>query len=292
VRRGVSAAAGTGGGRKARLAPRAARRFARRVFFWLKKLLGFWLMPLPVCLALLVVGLGLAGSARRARLGRRLLLAGVALLLLFTNKTVSVWLVRPLEARYPAIPELRADVPPPPALAACRFVLVLGSGNGHSAGLSATNQLSVSALARITEAVRLLRVLPEARLIVSGPAESNHPSHATVLARAAESLGVGPGRIVFIDQARDTEDESLAASRIISDAPFALVTSAWHMPRAIALFRRAGLAPLPCPADFTAHPNDEFHWDDLWWDTASLERSTWAVHERLGYLWIWLRGKG
>ena len=262
------------------------------MLFWLKKFIGFWLMPLPFCALLLVVGLVLMRSARRARLGRRLSIAGVALLLLFSNKFVSVHLIRPLEARYAAIPELPAGTPLPPALAACRFVLVLGGGNGNSPGLSATNQLSTSALSRVTEAVRLLRVLPDARLIVSGPAEDNRPAHAVMLARAAESLGVDRTRIIYIDQAHDTEDESLAAARIVGQAPFALVTSAWHMPRAMALFRHTGLAPLACPADFTAHTGDAVNWQDFFWDVSSLERSTFAVRERVGYLWIWLRGKG
>jgi len=262
------------------------------MLFWLKKLIGFWLMPLPFCLLLLAVGLGLMRSARRARLGRRLSIAGTALLLLFGNKFVSVWLVHPLEARYAAIPELPAGTPVPPPLAACHFVVVLGGGNGNSAGLPATSQLSTGALSRLTEAVRLLRLLPEARLIVSGPADGDHPSHAVMLSRAAESLGVERSRIVFIDQAQDTEDESLATARIVGREPFSLVTSACHMPRAMALFRHAGLAPLPCPADFTAHVGDDVHWRDFLWDVESLERSTVAVRERIGYLWIWLRGKG
>jgi uncharacterized SAM-binding protein YcdF (DUF218 family) len=279
---------------KPRLALCRARPFLHAMLFWLKKFLGFWLMPLPFCLTLLLIGLGLSWrrAGRHARLGRWFSLTGLGLLLLFSNKYVSIWLVHPLEARFPAIPELRADAPPPPALTACRFVVVLGGGNGNSEGLSATNQLSPSALSRIAEAVRLLRVLPDAKLIVSGPADgTNHPSHATMLARAAESLGVARDRIVYIDQARDTEDESHAVGRLAGQAPFALVTSAWHMPRAMALFHQAGLAPLPCPADFTAHTGDNFQWMDLFWDLPSLERSTCAVRERIGYLWIWLRGK-
>ena len=261
------------------------------MLFWLKKVVTFWLMPLPFCLTLLVVGLCLTRSAKRARLGRALLIAATALLLLFSNKAVSTWLVRPLEARYPAVPELRADAPLPPALAACRFVVVLGAGNGNLPGLAATSQLSTSAMSRLVEAVRLLRALPEARLVLSGPRDGNHPSHATMMARAAQSLGITPDRIALIEVVRDTEDESLAVKKIAGGVPFALVTSAWHMPRAMALFHAAGLAPLPCPADYTAHPDNEFRWESLLWDTASLERSTAAIHERLGYLWIWLRGK-
>lgn len=261
------------------------------MLFALKKFVAFWAMPLPLCLALITVGLLLSLSARRVRTGRRLATVGLGLLMLFGNHTVSRWLVRPLETRFAAIPELRTGAPPPPALAACRYVVVLGGGNGFSPDLAALEQLSSSALARLAEAVRLLRALPEAKLVVSGPASRGRPAHATVLARAAESLGIDASRLVLIDRARDTEEEAEHVRERLGAAPFALVTSAWHMPRAMALFRHAGLAPLPCPADFTSHAEEDDGAWWRWWDTSSLERSTWAVHERLGYWWIWLRRK-
>lgn len=263
------------------------------MLFGVKKFVSFWMMPLPFCLTLLLAGLVFLLFTRRGKLGRGLLLAGTGLLFLFSNKFVSTALVRPLEVRYPAIPELSAGAPLPRELAACRFVVVLGSGNGAAPGLSANNQLSVSALSRITEAVRLLRVLPEARLIVSGPTDyPGKPSHAVTLARAAESLGLDRSRVTYIEEVRDTEDESLAVKKLVGAEPFALITSAWHMPRTMALFRHAGLAPLPCPADYTARGGDTIQWTDFLCDVASLERSTWAVRERVGYLWIWLRGRG
>lgn len=279
-------------GKLARLAPH--RLVVWPMLFWLKKFVSFWLMPLPFCLTLLAVGLGLLLWNRRVRLGRGLLLAGTILLMLFSNKLVSHALVRPLEARYPAIPELVAGTPLPPELAACRFVVVLGGGNGHGPGLSATNQLSVSALARLTEAVRLLRVLPDARAIISGPGDPkrpDRPTHAEMVLRAAESLGLDRQRATLIENGRDTEEESLAVKRLVGTAPFALITSAWHLPRTMALFGHAGLTPLPCPADYSARAGDELQWQDFLWDIESLGRSTWAVRERIGYLWIWLRGK-
>jgi uncharacterized SAM-binding protein YcdF (DUF218 family) len=266
------------------------------MLFWVKKQLGYWLMPLPFSLLLLVVGAILARSrrTRQARLGRGLMVAAIALLLVLSNKYVSARLVRPLETRYPAVPELVRDAPLPPSLARCRYVAVLGAGNGNTPGVSALGELSASALGRISEGVRLLRALPDARLLVSGPVddEGHRDSHAVVLARAAMSLGVEERRITLIDQAHDTEDESNAVRRIAGDAPVALVTSAWHMPRAMALFRHAGVQALPCPADFTAHDDGRWHVRDLLFDVESLTRSTCAVHERLGYAWIWLRGKG
>ena len=110
--------------------------------------------------------------------------------------------------------------------------------------------------------------------------------------RAAESLGFDPRRATLIENAIDTEEESLAVKRLVGTEPFALITSAWHLPRTMALFRHAGLTPLPCPADYSARAGDELEWRDFLWDTESLGRSTWAVRERIGYLWIWLRGRG
>ena len=259
--------------------------------FALKKFVAYWLMPLPFCLALLAAGWFLSRLPRRARLGRALAGAAILLLLLFSNRVVSTWLVRPLETRFPPIPELRAGDPPPDALAACRYVVVLGGGHGDTPGLSATNKLSSAALARIVEGVRLLRLLPAAGLIVSGPAVGSNPSHAAILTQAAVALGVEPGRIRRIEHARDTADEARAVKALVGEAPVALVTSAWHMPRAAGLFRHAGVRFLACPAGYTARPNSDFCWEDLAWDVESLERSTWAVHERLGYGWSRLRGQ-
>lgn len=262
------------------------------MLFWLKKFISFWLMPLSICVAAMLAGLVLARCTKRVRLGRALVLAGLGLLLVCSNRFVGVRLLRPLETRHAPMPEFSGTQPPPADLAACRYVVVLGGGNGHTPGMAATNLLSRPALSRLAEGVRLLRVLPEAKLIVSGPASGGRAAHATVLARAAQSLGVAPERIVHIDHARDTEDEAEAVQRLAPGGRVAVVTSAWHMPRSIALFQGAGLAPVACPADFRTHADEDFSFEDVLWDVGSLECSTLAVRERIGYLWIWLRGKG
>ncbi len=258
--------------------------------FWLKKVISFWLMPLPFCMALLVAGVAFAYSGRRPRLGRALAAAATALLLLFSNRWVSNGILGPLEARFPPIPELPSGTPVPAALARCRFVVVLGGGHADIPAMPALSQLSTSALGRIAEAVRILRVLPGARLIVSGPGEPGRPTHAAILAQAAVSLGVDPARITRIETAMDTEDEAAAVSGIAGASPVALVTSSWHMPRAALLFRRRGADFVACPADFEARAGPRIHLGDLGWDSESLERSTVAVHEWLGLLWLHLRG--
>ena len=258
--------------------------------FWLKKIVSYWLMPLPLCLALLAGGLLLGRAKRHPRLGRRLLVAAAVLLALVSNRLVSTRLLRPLEERYPPIPEFAAGAPAPASISGCGFVAVLGGGHSDMPGLSATSQLSASALARIVEAVRILRVLPGARMIVSGPGARGRPSLAAVYAQAAASLGVSPERVTLVETARDTEEESLAVARLCGAGRVALVTSAWHMPRAAGLFRKAGVAIVPCPADFVSRADRAPAWTDLGWDSESIERSTLAVHEYLGLLWLRLRG--
>lgn len=261
--------------------------------FWLKKAVAFLFMPLSVCVVLVLVGLWLLDHPQRERrrLGRRLVAAGLLVLLVFSNNQISVWLARPLEKQYAPVAEIPPGAAVPPGLARCRYIVVLGGGHGDADFLPATSKLSTSALGRITEGVRLLRLVPDARLVVTGPADGDHPSHATILAQAAIALGAPADRVVKIEQVHDTEDESRAVRALIGDAPVALVTSAWHLPRAAALFRQAGVDALPCPADFLAKPDGEWHVNALLCETDSLSRSTYAVHEYLGHLWLWLRGK-
>jgi uncharacterized SAM-binding protein YcdF (DUF218 family) len=257
--------------------------------FWLKKAVSFWLMPLPLCVALLVAGVLLLGLSSRQRLGRWLAMAAAVLLIVFSSNFVSIRILRPLERRYPAIPEFGPDGAAAAAVAGCRYVAVLGSGHSPMPGVSATGQLTASGLSRLVEAVRILRALPDAQLIVSGPGRPGERSHAAVLAAGAESLGISASRITLVDTAHDTEEEAQAVATLARGARTALVTSAWHMPRAAHLFLAAGVNFVPCPADFVARSDPDFRLTGLRIDSESLGRSTLAVHEWVGLAWLRLR---
>lgn len=262
------------------------------MFFWLKKLIGCWLMPLPFSLTLVVAGALVWRFTHRRKLGRRLVISGAIWLCIFSNEGIGTWLVRGLETRFPAIPELTNNAPMPAPLSRCRFIVVLGGGHSYVPGWSANNQLSASALSRLVEAVRLSRRIPHARLIVSGPPDSEGgPSHSRVLADAAEALGIERTRITEISNARDTEDEAAAIRVIAGQSPVALVTSAWHLPRAMALCRRQGVDALPCPADYSARATKIKLRDFINWNVGGLERSTKAFYEWIGMGWARCRGK-
>jgi uncharacterized SAM-binding protein YcdF (DUF218 family) len=258
--------------------------------FWLKKLLGYWLMPLPFCMALIVAGLLLASCGRFRRRGWAMVAAAALLLLLLSNTWFSVVALRPFESQYPPIPELVAGAPLPKSISDCRYVAVLGSGTSNYPGLSASAELSTSGLARLVEAVRILRALPAARLILSGPGEPGRRSHAATLAAAAVSLGIAPERISLVETALDTEDESRAVAALVGTGKVAVVTSAWHMPRAVLLFKKTGISFVACPADFNCRSENGFGWGLFKVESEALERSTLAVHETLGLIWVRLRG--
>jgi uncharacterized SAM-binding protein YcdF (DUF218 family) len=262
--------------------------------FWLKKFSSPFLFPLPFALLCGIAGIVLSLSRRRRRTGWCLLAASVIVLLFTSNKWVSGKLISPLESCFPAIGDYQPGQPLPPPLSACQYVVVLGGGHFDTDARPALNRLGSSSRARLTEAVRLLRLLPDARLVVSGPADGDHGGvpHARVLADAAVSLGVERSRIQMIDDAQDTEAEAARVGQVLGDVPFALVTSAWHLPRAMALCNAQGLHALPCPTDYLYCTPLSWRRSDFTWDAESLVRSTAAAHERLGLWWLRLRGKG
>lgn len=263
------------------------------MLFWLKKVVGYWLMPLPLSFALVVIGVFLMRFTRHRGFGRTCMIAGGLWLAVCSNAGVGTWLIRGLEGRYPSQPELSADTPLPASLARCEFVAVLGGGHAFVEGWPANHQLSPSALARVVEGVRLARQMPRARLIVSGPVNerAGGPSHARMLAEVAVSMGVSRDRILEIDTARDTEEEVAEIRRLSGDAPVAVVTSAWHLPRAMALCRGRSIDAVPCPADFAAATDRVITADYFRWNLGGLERSTKAIYERIGATWAHLRGK-
>ena len=262
--------------------------------FWLKKLFSPFLFPLQFALVAGVAGLVLSRSRRWHRTGQVLLTLAILVLLLASNKWLSGQLITPLESRFPAIGEFQPGAALPASLAACRYVVVLGGGHQDTDDRPSLTRLSSSARARLVEAVRLLRLLPTAQLIVSGPADIAHGGaiHAQVLAEAAVSLGVDRARIRMIDDAHDTEEEAARLRDLLGDAPFALITSAWHLPRAQALCAAQGLHALPCPTDYLYCTPTHWQRSDFTWDVSSLERSTAAMHEYLGRWWARLRSKG
>ena len=247
----------------------------------LKKLISACLLPFPIALALLICGLLLLWFTQRQRLGRVLSSLSVLIFLIGGYDLFSGALIRPLENPYqPLSAEALAAMTPAPVA-----IVVLGSGFRIDAGaLPPNDRLSANGIARVTEAVRLARMLPAARFIVS-----DGVGQGVALAETAMIMGMPRERITLEARSLDTSDEAALLPPLVGKEPFLLVTSAAHMRRALALCRKQGLNPIAAATDF-ARPSAEWSAGDLAPHAAGFLRADSALHEWIGFWWSRRRG--
>jgi uncharacterized SAM-binding protein YcdF (DUF218 family) len=258
--------------------------------FLIKKLVGAFLLPLPFSSLLLLVGLLFLWFTKRQRLGKVVTSIGVLILFVFSSSTVSNLLLRPLERSYPPVlasPE-QIGLPGQPTI---KWIVVLGAGDNYTPALPFTTQLGDASLARIVEAIRLHRELPDSKLVVSEGTTYENMSVAEVMARAAQTLGVAEQDIVLEKQARDTEGSARFVQSIVGTDRFILVTSASHMKRAQALFRKLGMDPIAAPTDYESLNNLIPGVTDFLPNSSGARKADLALHEYIGLVWARLRGK-
>lgn len=212
----------------------------------LSKTIGVMLLPTNF-----LIGAGLFGAAllatRWARLGRGLLIASVVGLAVCGFSPLGNWLLYPLEQRFPPWNEARG---------APDGIIVLGGPIDPD--LSAAHGVTVVSAGadRVIAAAALARRYPNARIIYSGgnanliSGEAREADYASAL---FESLGVSEARLAMERRARNTREnaeysKALAAPK--AGERWLLVTSAYHMPRAAGVFRKAGFAVQPYPVDW------------------------------------------
>ncbi len=273
------------------LGPSAQRSSINRgsVMFLLKKIVSPLFFPLPMSVAVIAAGLALLWFAKkRQKAGKVLVTIGLALLLLFSNGAVSRVLIASLERRHkPILYDGRA----PATFSDVKWIVVLGGGHAPAERTPGTSQLSYRALPRVVEAVRLHRLLPHTKLITSGASFGAPKSDAAIMALAAQELGVPAGAIVLEEKSRDTKDQARYIRTMVGADRFILVTAAYHMPRAVALFRKQGLDPIPAPADYRGRASA----GPAWWlgypGEHALFCSRTAIREYLGLAWAKLRGQ-
>lgn len=142
-------------------------------------------------------------------------------------------------------------------------IVVLGGGHGFDDRLPPNSLLSLQALARLNEGVRLHRELPNSTLVLSGYSSSGRTTQAEMLYQTALLLGVDEGRMLMQKEPANTNEEARAYLELFgNDKPILLVTSAAHMPRSMGAFQNIGLDPIPSPAHFRLIGGPSFK---RWW---------------------------
>lgn len=230
-------------------------------------------MPVPLLVLLLIFALVIL---RNRKLVRSILSVAIVLLVFLSSTPGSNLLSSPLESQYP--------VNSHPIEAGC-LVMVLGSGHDDSITGTAIQQLSSTALARLSEGIRQFKLGRDCKLVFSGwSGGTDSRPQAEVMAAAAMELGIPKSRIITFPLAKDTIEEAQFMKWEVGTAPFRLVTSASHMPRAMATFINTGLKPEAAPTDFITRQG-------YWWrlDAHNLWSSQRAIHEYVGQLWFQIK---
>ena len=259
--------------------------------FLFKKVVAPLFSPVPLCLELLTVGLCLLMFTRKQRAGKVLVVCGVILLALLSTEGISGRLLHTLEGQYPTL-----DVATIQTMSIgegetpVRWIVVLAGGIADDPTLPFHIQISHDSRVRLFEAIRVYHRLLGSNIILSGGIGFQTVPEATILSRVAQSFGVKKTDIVLEAQSRDTKDHPLFVKAIVENNPFILVTSAYHMPRAVRLFTKQGMVPIPAPAG-RWKPNNNFWLGDLFPSSRGLRLAELAFHEYLGLGWAWVRGQ-
>lgn len=257
------------------------------MFFFLSKTLGIILLPVNF-----LIGAGLLGAilsaTRLALLGRRLLTASIVLLAICGFSPLGNLLLYPLEQRFP---------PWDAARGAPDGIVVLGGSIEPELSIARGRVAFTHSADRIVAAAALARQYPNARIVFSGGnanlVSDDTAKEADFAISVFESLGIARERLTAERRSRNTQENaefSKAVANPKAGERWLLVTSAYHMPRSVGLFRKAGFAVEPYPVDWRTGGAASL----LTFSTISiegLERTDIAVREWIGLAAYWATGK-
>ena len=231
-----------------------------------------------------LIGLSLLGSllllTRFTRLGRALLVMSAVMLAVCGFSPLGNLLLYPLESRFPTWS---------PSQAAPDGIIVLGAS--IDVDMSRAHGIPVvgTSADRIIRTTALARKYPNARVVFTGGSPnliSSDAKEADLAAEIFESLGIDKSRLILERRSRNTYENALFTKAMVDPKPgerWLLVTSAYHMPRSIGLFRKAGFAVEPCPVDWRVGTgSDVVSFTDIAED--GLSRTNVAVREWLGLI--------
>jgi uncharacterized SAM-binding protein YcdF (DUF218 family) len=193
-----------------------------------------------------------------------------------------------LEAAAP--PAARACLEPAPGSA---IVVLAGGMSGEAASSDAVASLQVTSVRRVLEGQRLARATADARLILAG-GSGEAVREADLMGSLATALGFPPERLLLERESRTTAEGAAHVARLLArqggEVPAVhLVTSAMHMRRAAASFRRQGVEVCPVPVD-RRWVRPAVH-EALIPQITALDKSTAAYHEIAGYVVYWVTGR-
>ena len=206
------------------------------MYFLASKIFGFFIVPSNLIVTLLICGL-LLWRTRFSKSGKRLVIACIVLLMIGGITPVGTALLLPLENRFPT---WDASYGPPTG------IIVLGGVINPEISIERGN-ISISEDAeRIVAAVELYRRYPNIRIVFSGGSANvvlSGSSESEFAGKFLEQFGIPQAHIELERRSRNTMENAVNSMKLVKPKPgkrWLLITSAYHMPRAIGLFRKVG----------------------------------------------------
>jgi len=230
--------------------------------FILKKSLSAILMPLSLFFIIALIGL-LFLNKKNIQKVKKIIYFSLFIIFLSSYQPFSHFLIKPLETTYAKLDVIPKDV---------KYVLLLG-GDVHNRGF---------------EALRLYHLIPNAKIITSGYEGPFDLPEAIRTANLFYSLDIPKEDIIIHEKPKDTQEEVIKTKELLGQKPFILVTSAYHMPRAMKLFQKEGLHPVAAPTDFKIQTKTDY---SSMPKGRNLINTEIALHEYLGLLWSKIRGQ-
>lgn len=262
--------------------------------YYISKISWFFLQPSSFLVFLTLLGVALLWRGR-AKWGRRLVTIGGLGLVIAGLSPLGHWLVLPLEERF-ALPALSGSGVGKSKPAG---IIVLGGAQdtrvSGARGVAALNEAGE----RMTEAVALARHFPDLPIVFSGGSATilyASISEAKVARGFFQGLGLAPSRITLEPNSRTTYENARFTKRLLEKLgekkgrPWLLVTSAFHMPRAVGCFRKAGIKVLPWPVDYRTRGRADL-WRFFSRPSEGLRRVDFAVKEWIGLVAYYALGR-
>jgi uncharacterized SAM-binding protein YcdF (DUF218 family) len=243
----------------------------------------------PSSLAVIAIATGLALAARtNQRSGPRVIAIGLAWILFTGFLPLGNALVLPLEERFgshqPSLPHGEVT-----------GIIILGGFEDGWVTAGRGGLAINEAAERLTEGLRIARLLPNAKVIFTGGVGAlfDDKDAGWAVRNYLIDAGVAPERIITETSSRNTYENALNTRDLLKSEPhdrWLLVTSAYHMPRAVGTFRQLGFNVIPLPVDFRTR-NARDVWRPFASIGAGLERTDLAAKEWIGLVAYYLTGR-